>query len=367
MVGVPKLVVGIVLALIGLATFQYIFQVGLFRPDKPMEQVIREGLDRAGFIAASQKQKELEQFLADAEKSGQLDETKLRKLIEAAGQQANAFKDLFENWRQRHPHVPVTPPSTIPNTSKETRPSAVPNNDTETAATAPAAKSDAATTSVPAATKLPTNDGFFDTTIAVRVDREWQRLPSREKPYGLRIDGTLELDFQTQDQRSIAGPRGIAHSLLNDPEPPPGTSDVRDLSRLTIGDRTNVRVFNPAILAAPDLPYVALIGRRCDIDACSEPFVVQPNPYPVCPSTNSWLEARINDPIRAAAWPSRHKAFGEFILRPVTIPPNACSNSQTTSSNESQVTPPSRQQPPPGGGEIGGYMKRRREAQESGR
>jgi hypothetical protein len=337
----PTLVTGIVIALLGVAGFQWVLKVGWFQADKPLEQVVRENTNRAGLFLAQQKEQEFKKILADAERSGRLDVEAYRKAIAGAGEHANMLTSSFENWKKANPQISADIPGAIPPQSFPAPASQSMRGPAEAQRPSPSPEA-----SVPKNASFVVVDGFFDDVFQVRGGgTTWMRIPrDLDRPFGLSVSGTLTTDFQTTDQRNTVGPRGLAHSVL--PRSPagilatmPNPSNGSLAALLNDRDRTT---FEASLLSAPDLPFAAVIARYCTVDGCEQPFIPKTNPLTVCPRPSAWIEFRTNEFVRRNDWASVHHVEGAFVLRPVRISLTACGTERETPSLSSKLdVPPS--------------------------
>lgn len=299
---IPRLVAGIVIALLGIAGFMWSTKRGFFKPDAPISGVVTDNLGRAGEIVARQKQEELTRFLDEAERIGYVDEHVLQYIISGAGSHANDLNDSYKGWKNKHSQLGTTPqsPPTTPRVAAES-PRAV--HESPKAASVVEASAPEPVSRTEAPREHP--ERFPDVTLSVPGHNyEWTTFRNVPRvPFALQVEGELTYDPTFfKSQRTVTSFRGFD----------PADHNYGMFGRPDIANRFRMD------LPAPNLKPGALIMRLCDAESCEAPVLVSESPFFVCGASGKWIEFRVNMPGLSA------DPLGGLTVRPVPAAPASC-------------------------------------------
>lgn len=296
-------VVGLAFAVLAIAGYQFIYKVGIWRPNASTRSAIDEALGRADRITAQQAREDLNALFARAEKGERLDRAELERLIKAAAKDAGDLDGLWKEAEAKSRGQVVAPPPSQPAPQEPTQARSQPAPDTSAA---------------PASPPRPASDGFFGSRIAFQGGwhPRWTRINRElDAPFALEISGEFSTFDQTRfhSRRTAFNFRGVPYSDL------------------VLNRQLNSEMGHDLGSGAMDLPnanFHALIARYCDHGGCSPPFVVNETPFGVCPKPGSWLEMKFNGMDLIEHTPG-YRGVGQINLTPVRVAAGACSGGQS--------------------------------------
>lgn len=285
---------GVAFGILAIFGYMYVYQTGIWKPDSATQQAISDARARADRISAAQVSATAAAILDKSETDKKLDVEALKKALQEADSQASALRDVLKKVEE-----PTLNPAVYAARSLE----AAGKNPVPPPARRIVAEPVSRATP-PAPERSTSNyNAFYDTVV--RIDAagmsggvEWKRFPHPPNmQFSIVAGGNFTLQYETADQRTTLGPKGIDGTLIRGH--PRAVEPLNYLAEFTV---------------APSLPFLALIGRFCSTDGCSKPFAYS-EPWNICVPKGEWLEVRMNHVTKLNRFEAYQYGNGTYILR----------------------------------------------------